>query len=462
MKKIASLIAAVVLLLAVSVSVFAEGKASASAPDSSGKEYTIPELAITVRIPENMYVFQKDRFSYTDPAVSKAGITDVAAFAEKFNNYNLLLDAFSEDGLLEVGFYKKESDDTRSYYNLGELSEEEYAEFLKTMQPSEEFQQENGLKMQVEDYKHPETRYFITRIEMDKTETYDHSISEICYATIVNGYTITVDAVVLDGKITKEHEALLEEIVNSIHITEVIDKEKAGMAMGELTPQDYFTVYGSLILIIGVIAAMIATYMNRRRRDRERRLLADRLSQYRFEEQERETSSEEGSHDEPESFFRNRTEYNDAAVKSFASYHVGHKRLLAFVLYTLVAAAFLLFAAFSNLEAIMRILLVILAGFILVWECMMPGKLKKAQTAVFKKSVHKWNEYSFRKRDFRVTGMQSSTLYPYFQITHVGESKDYFFLYFGEETAYYVAKDGFTEGKAEEFLSFIKERIKQA
>lgn len=85
--------------------------------------------------PDSMYVFEKDTFTLNDPNLSKAGITDLNEFAAKFTDYNLFLDAISEDASLEIGFYKKETDETRSYYNLKDLSEEEYDEFLKKMQP---------------------------------------------------------------------------------------------------------------------------------------------------------------------------------------------------------------------------------------------------------------------------------------------------------------------------------------
>ena len=480
MKRFYSLLAALMLLAASALPVFAAGESSASEASSAassassasaassvagaGKEYIIPELQITVSIPKSMYVFQKDQFSFSDPELSKAGITDINAFAEKFSKYNLLLDAISEDASLEVGFYKKESDETRSYHNLGELTEEEYAEFLKKMQPSKEYQEENNIKMEVESYDHPQTRFFITRIEMDKSESYDHSISEVCYATIVNGYTVTVDAVVLDAKISAEQEALVREIVDSIRVSKFIDKSETEALAKSLTTQDYFTIYGALLLIVGVVVALIFSHRSRKRRERERRLLADRLSQYRFEEQEkRDAAAKEGrSPEEPETLFRNRTDYTEAAVRGFVSYHLRRRRLMSFILYTLAALVFIFFAAFSNMDVIMRLLLIGLAVFILVWECLVPGKLLKAQSALLRSAIHKWNEYSFRKRDFRVTGIQSSTLYPYFQITHLGENKDYFFLYFGEETAYYVEKSGFTQGEADAFRSFILERMKQA
>ena len=112
MKRFASLCAAFLLLVSSALPVFAAGETqeessasnAASAAAEESTEYTIPELNIKVTIPDSMYVFQKDQFSLSDPDISKAGITDLNEFSEKFSKYNLLLDAISEDATLEIGF----------------------------------------------------------------------------------------------------------------------------------------------------------------------------------------------------------------------------------------------------------------------------------------------------------------------------------------------------------------------
>ena len=44
-------------------------------------------------------------------------------------------------------------------------------------------------------------------------------------------------------------------------------------------------------------------------------------------------------------------------------------------------------------------------------------------------------------------------------MTRAYESGKYFYLYFGEEQAYYIAKDGFTVGDADGFRTFLKEKL---
>ena len=96
-----------------------------------------------------------------------------------------------------------------------------------------------------------------------------------------------------------------------------------------------------------------------------------------------------------------------------------------------------------------------------IWVCLTPKKLRKTHIALFRKAKTQTNEYMFRDKDFRISGIQSSSVYPYFQITNLGESQHYFFLYFGEDMAYYVAKDGFTQGTEEEFRKFIQKRTEK-
>ena len=72
--------------------------------------------------------------------------------------------------------------------------------------------------------------------------------------------------------------------------------------------------------------------------------------------------------------------------------------------------------------------------------------------------------FYFYDGDLRITGLQSASMYPYFQVTKMVETKDYFYIYFGEGTSYFIKKDGFKgfeKGKgADEFRAFMNEKLK--
>ena len=39
------------------------------------------------------------------------------------------------------------------------------------------------------------------------------------------------------------------------------------------------------------------------------------------------------------------------------------------------------------------------------------------------------------------------------------ETSEYFYVYFGEDNAYYIKKDGFLQGDADSFRTFMKEKL---
>ena len=77
----------------------------------------------------------------------------------------------------------------------------------------------------------------------------------------------------------------------------------------------------------------------------------------------------------------------------------------------------------------------------------------------YRKYPSRTARYYFRSEDFRLSGIQSSTVYPYFQITKAYETKNYFYLYFSDEQAYYVKKSEFSKGEPVEFRKLLKEKL---
>ena len=58
--------------------------------------------------------------------------------------------------------------------------------------------------------------------------------------------------------------------------------------------------------------------------------------------------------------------------------------------------------------------------------------------------------YYFYDGDFRITGLQASNLH---------ETNEYFYMYFGEGNTYFIRKDGFKQGDADAFRTFMKEKL---
>ena len=89
----------------------------------------------------------------------------------------------------------------------------------------------------------------------------------------------------------------------------------------------------------------------------------------------------------------------------------------------------------------------------------MIDKMNKSEIGVYKKARTREARYYFRADDFRITGIQSAALYPYFQILDAYESGGYFYLYYADERAYILKADCFTQGSAEEFRNLLRKQL---
>ena len=78
-----------------------------------------------------------------------------------------------------------------------------------------------------------------------------------------------------------------------------------------------------------------------------------------------------------------------------------------------------------------------------------PHTLEKVQRRVFDRGVSSTAHYAFYDEAFRVSGVQSASMFPYFQITDVRRHSHYLYLYYGPDNAYLVDQFGFSVGEWE-------------
>ena len=444
-KRIASALCAVLLALGCAVPAFAAEKTT----------YTIEEMNITLELPDDLYVFEQSDFNILDPNpdLEKAGFTDPQEQLEMMQEYEIYLTAVSQDQMLSINVAKKDSTTTQSVYDLSQLTDEQFEEFLDTMRGEDDTTDEIEA-YEVKRYDdQPERPFFTIRMKMN-SEQYGEK-EELCYVTVVNGYSITIDGAA-EGDMTQEQSDLLREIADSVHVTQIIEQETI-----ELNAATIFSLLFPLVLIVFLIALGVGMRIRRGHAMKERRALADRMSEYRRAQKklEAEAAAEGRTPEEPETLFRNKTTYNEEVAHAFVQFHFLRRKLGVMIGYA-VFALFMAASAFVlDSEWYMRLILFGVGVFLVVWMCMMPGKLYNNVMATFKKAKNKENEYTFRADDFRIAGVQSASVFPYFQVTRAYESGKYFYLYFGEEQAYYIAKDGFTVGDADGFRTFLKEKL---
>lgn len=444
-KRIASALCAVLLALGCAVPAFAAEKTT----------YTIEEMNITLELPDDLYVFEQSDFNILDPNpdLEKAGFTDPQEQLDMMQEYEIYLTAVSQDQMLSINVAKKDSTTTQSVYDLSQLTDEQFEEFLDTMRGEDDTTDEiEAYEVQRYDDQ-PERPFFTIRMKMN-SEQYGEK-EELCYVTVVNGYSITIDGVA-EGDMTQEQSDLLREIADSVHVTQIIEQETI-----ELNAATIFSLLFPLVLIVFLIALGVGMRIRRGHAMKERRALADRMSEYRRAQKklEEEAAAEGRTPEEPETLFRNKTTYNEEVAHAFVQFHFLRRKLGVMIGYA-VFALFMAASAFVlDSEWYMRLILFGVGVFLVVWMCLMPGKLYNNVMATFKKAKNKENEYTFRADDFRIAGVQSASVFPYFQVTRAYESGKYFYLYFGEEQAYYIAKDGFTVGDADGFRTFLKEKL---
>ena len=444
-KRIASALCAVLLALGCAVPAFAAEKTT----------YTIEEMNITLELPDDLYVFEQSDFNILDPNpdLEKAGFTDPQEQLEMMQEYEIYLTAVSQDQMLSINVAKKDSTTTQSVYDLSQLTDEQFEEFLDTMRGEDDTTDEiEAYEVQRYDDQ-PERPFFTIRMKMN-SEQYGEK-EELCYVTVVNGYSVTIDGVA-EGDMTQEQSDLLREIADSVHVTQIIEQETI-----EFNAATIFSLLFPLVLIVFLIALGVGMRIRRGHAMKERRALADRMSEYRRAQKklEEEAAAEGRTPEEPETLFRNKTTYNEEVAHAFVQFHFLRRKLGVMIGYA-VFALFMAASAFVlDSEWYMRLILFRVGVFLVVWMCLMPGKLYNNVMATFKKAKNKENEYTFRADDFRIAGVQSASVFPYFQVTRAYESGKYFYLYFGEEQAYYIAKDGFTVGDADGFRTFLKEKL---
>lgn len=444
-KRIASALCAVLLVLGCAVPAFA-----------AEKTYTIDEMNMTLELPDDLYVFEQADFNVLNPHpdLEKAGFTDPQEQLETMQEYDIYLTAVTQDGSLSINIAKKDSNTTQSVYDLSQLTDEQYEEFLDTMRGDEDEESEGIELYEVARYDdQPERPFFTIRMKMN-SEQYGEK-DELCYVTVVNGYSITVDGVA-DGDMTQEQQELLRQIADSVHITKIIEQEPL-----EINATTILSVFFPLILIVLLIALGVISRIRRGHAMKQRRELADRMSEYRRAQKqlEEEAAASGKPLEEPEALFRNRTPYNEQVAHAFVQFHFLRRKIVLMIGYVVFALFMAASAILLEAEWYMRLILFGVAVFLVVWMCLMPGKLYNNVMATFKKAKNKENEYTFRADDFRIAGVQSASVFPYFQITRAFETGKYFYLYFGEEQAYYIAKDGFTVGDADGFRKFLKEKL---
>jgi len=210
------------------------------------------------------------------------------------------------------------------------------------------------------------------------------------------------------------------------------------------------------VLIVLLIVYFVTTHSRNKREKQLRKETADRLAEYRRSKQDDESVGTGALR------FVNETDHDDAAIKTFANYQAYHLQIFMPV-FTVVLSVIALYVVWQlgNFDSNWWVML-LLIGFAIYSLY----KLATASTNTAKVLMRSYGKlrnrraaYYFYDGDFRITGLQASNLHPYFQISRMYETNEYFYMYFGEGNTYFIRKDGFKQGDADAFRTFMKEKL---
>jgi hypothetical protein len=442
---------------------------------ASAKEWAAEDF--TVEVPEELYIFTEetplDSLSWTlagvgdpntvrklfgEPKSSSGGIFGIFGGSQQSEAMNAIANFIGPGGDVNILVTKKQSADSYRIYNFADVSKEEQQAFLDNLisknEDSEE--SESSVEADVSFYEEGDVLFFELTISGTVQESIEgqglvsKDIHEVLYGTILNGYTVSINTYRLGEKISEETMAAIRSIVNSFKVTKVIDPSETAMSKTEIF---------RVLLILGAFILMIAgsvTYMrvSSSKEKKQKKVMAERLSEYHKRQKEE-------NEQERKVRFVNKTECTNEVVRKFSIYQAYIKTMAPNLIGALASVFILIFTFSFAAEWWMNLVAVGLAGYYVYKMMTSVTAVERVQRRIFSQGNTKIARYSFYEDVFRISGVQSASNYPYFQITDVRITKDYFYLYYGLENAYIVAKSGFELGTDAEFEQFIKEKRRE-
>lgn len=394
----------------------------------------------TAEVPDDLYQFSLDT-PVGDPAWALAGIAEPAQKLEEYTKMNAIANFVSKDGKLSILAMKKESDYSKQIYNFGEATAEEQQEVLEKLSStdSDKFQVDRSI------YEGGELPFFRIKIDGEVDDGTTHH--ELIYGTMVNGAAYTFDIYGGQEDIPQDHIAILEEILNTVHFTNVLPKSD-----NTLTQEDLVKTVGLLVLLLAVIVTPFIYFPLKSKADKRKKAkLAQQLEEYRKTHGNDDTLSGNMR-------FANSTDCTREAIKSFSIFHAYIKNIGSLIIGAVLSLVTVIITFTLDSEWWMKLLAVGIVVYYGYKIFSTPTNIEKVQRKVYDRGTSSTAIYAFYDEAFRVSGVQSASVYPYFQITDVRKHGHYVYLYYGPDNAYMVDQFGFKLGEYEDFLKFISEK----
>lgn len=424
MKKLTSFLLALLLIAAMPMAVSAE---------------TWTGVDFTFQAPEGLYQLGPNT-EEIDPLWALAGVSDAAAKLEEYRDMGVLANFVSEDGATDISVMQKQADQSEKIFDIRLLSEGERADFLEKLVSSDS----EDVTIAKDWYENPQGLLFY-RLDIDMTGSQE--MHELIYGTIMNGYALNIDIHTMDADMTPEQEAAVKDMADSLTFTNIQEKP----------PEDYREAVNFLLLLVLMLAAvagpLIYMPIKSRRDKKQKAKLAEQLSRF-HKENGKDVAKGEAA-------FINDTDCTREAIRRF-SYYQAYVKNMGEVIFGALLCVISLCVAFL-IDSVWWIKLAAAAVTIYYAYKLiaMPGALEKIQIKVHSQGTSQTAHYTFYPDVFRVSGIQSSNVVPYFQLLEVRKCGQYYYLYYGPDNAYIVDSYGFKLGEAGDFEKFIREKVQK-
>lgn len=390
----------------------------------------------TLTVPDEFIYTFTPELSADDPTWVLAGVSDPSSTLEDYADMGVIADFRTEDGT-SIKMREQSSDTAESIYNLNVLSEDDLNEFMTSvLQSNSEDVTVLTESLLIDGF--PFCRYQVDGY------TEEGDAHNIFYLTVLNGRSVVIDLYTGEDEITDEQNALLLSMVNSIKITQILP-------VPEAEPINAIVILGLLAIILIIVVAPFVYMPIKTKQDKKQKAkMAERLSAYHAQYGENPAMGE--------ARFVNETDCTREAIRTFSLYHSYVNGLTSLAIGAGMCIVAVVIVFLFNMTWWLKLAAVAVAVYYAYKAIAMPGTIEKIQRKVFGRGVSTTARFTFFDEGFRVAGIQSASIYPYFQIIAVRKHGHYLYLYYDNDNAYLVDQYGFTLGEFNEFEKFIKEK----
>lgn len=415
---------------------------------SAGEEFVIEKEYMSYTFPQDVIILSNDTPINSEDWAA-AGISVPAEYYQRYDDLSVVAHFVSPGGRYGVYLAKKTSLAVSSIYNLSVASEEIKAAVLEDC---DKINQNEGFNSVAEFVEIGDYLFVQNRIHFQNETT---TMDEISYMTVMNGVSYTFSSHIY-GALEQGDLDYIMMIVSALTFTTIQDVPQQDTSFKAV-----FSGLLPLLLAVAVLIALIVYLKVRSARlKRRKKEIADGLSEFRARRRELE---EAGELQESETLFLNKTIHGDDALRKFAIFHSYRKNPLTIPIYLVsIVLSIAIIVSLIARDSDSWFFMLVFAAIALYSAYRLLTTSKKITRELlrsYQKYPNRVAIFSFRDDSYRLSGLQSNGIYPYLQITECYETKEFFYLYFGEDHAYLVNKAGFALGDADDFSGFIREKL---